>query len=119
MVSQNWETPQGESQLSNQEIERIVRLWRDYLTYEKKDVPHKKFEQILRKVLQLMDRSGVVYGTVKDLEENTRFTNYILSKNFDFLIKHGLMYRRNGIVVINTDAFYKSELKNVTRDYFK
>lgn len=119
MVSQTWESSKDESQLSNQEIEGIIRLWTDYLINEKQAVPHKKFEQILRKLLQLIDESGVVYGTIKDLETSTRITNYILAKNFNFLTKHGLMYRRNGILVINTDAFHKSQLKKVTKDFYK
>lgn len=119
MVLQTWETSKDVSQLSNQEIEDIIKLWSDYLISEKKDVPHKKFEQILRKLLQLMDESGVVYGTIKELESSTRTTNYILAKNFEHLTKHGLLYRRNGILVINTQAFSKGQLKKVKKDFYK
>lgn len=119
MVSQKWESLKDESQLSNQEIEDIIHLWRDYLINDKKDMPHKKFDQILRKLLQMIDETGVVYGTVKDLEISTRTTNYILAKNFNCLTKHGLMYRRNGILVINTEAFSKTQLNTVTKDFYK
>jgi len=119
MVSQTWVTSKDEAQLSNQEIEDIIKLWSDYLINEKKDVPHKTFKKILRRLLKMSDESGVVYGTIKELENSTRTTNYILSKNFDYLTKHGLLYRRNGILVINTKAFSKQQLKKVTKDYYK
>ncbi|WP_084242358.1 hypothetical protein [Planomicrobium okeanokoites] len=119
MVSQAWHSPRGEAQLSNQEIEGIIQMWSDYLINEKKDAPHKKFELILGRLLQLIDDSGVVYGTIKDLEGSLRVTNYILAKNFNYLAKHGLLFRRNGILVVNTEAFEEKKLKKVTKDYFK
>lgn len=118
MVTQAWETSQDATQLSNRQIEGIIQLWNDYLVNEKNDIPHKDFKSILRKLLQLIDETGVVYGTIKDLEHFTNTTNYKLAKNFHFLAKHGLLFRRNGIIVINTDAFEKDELNKVTKDYF-
>lgn len=118
MVSQKWETPSNISQLSNHEIEKIIELWKCYLKNVKNEKPHKKFHSILKRLLQLIDRHGVVFGTIKELEQSTETTHYILSKNFTLLAKHGLLFRRNGILVVNVKAFNEHELKNGAKDFF-
>ncbi|WP_211656257.1 MULTISPECIES: hypothetical protein [Planococcus] len=118
MVSQKWEKSDDYSQLDNQQIEEITQLWKCYLKNIKNEKPHKKFSLILKRLLQLADSQGVVFGTIKELEQTTDSTHYILSKNFNLLAKHGLLFRRNGILVVNVKAFDKNGLKNGAKDFF-
>lgn len=119
MVSQVWESRDKFSHLNNNDIKRITRLWERYLTTERQETLHRNFCSILGRLLQQIDRDGVVFGTIKDLEQTTGASRYILVKNFTLLAKYDLLFKRNGILVVNVKAFDEEALEVGAEDFFE
>lgn len=99
------------------ESENVLELWIEFLREKKLEINLMQCRKLLRHVLDLMDKEGVYWGTMQDLTKATGLTAYVIRKQLQTLNSYNLIYRRYGMIMINTKAFTMDGLRNRREDF--
>lgn len=97
----------------------IVLLWRNYLSERKGEKVPEQFDDILSHLLNTMDQQGMYMGTLRYMSAHTKYSSYVLRNNMDLLAKHKLIFRRAGIVILNTNAFNPIQIEDAVKEFFE
>lgn len=99
------------------EAEEVLELWCEFLKIQKADFNLCQFRKLLRHVLDTMDQEGVYWGSMRELTSSTGLTAYVIRKHLRILNSFNLVYRRYGMIMLNTKAFSADGLLNRREDF--
>lgn len=104
--------------LTQDDISDILSLWESFLKQKKEKFDGFQIRAVVRHLLESMNEEGVYLGTLGCISKATGSSQYVLRKNLDTLMKHKLLFRRYGIIAINTKVFTSVDLQKYRKEFF-
>lgn len=95
----------------------VLELWSEFLKRQNLEINQFQLRKLLKHVLDVMDQEGVYWGTMRDLTDSTELTAYVIRKHLQILNSYNLIFRRYGMIMLNTKAFTADGLLNRREDF--